>query len=168
MRKKRRIVALVLTLLFACSMSVQAGFTPRYEIDMPEIPDIHVELSDELKEAVNQAAQKQIEKMILDKPAIINATCWHCRYFYPYINNLIISWESVEGATSYKVEITDATGTRTKEVASNYLILTEGEDDFFPGCMDTEDVRPTVRVRAYGENETYSPWSDVVYIGCYK
>ena len=77
MRKKRRIVALVLTLLFACSMSVQAGFTPRYEIDMPEIPDIHVELSDELKEAVNQAAQKQIENMILDKPAIINATCWH-------------------------------------------------------------------------------------------
>ena len=168
MRKKRRLVALVLTLLFACSMSVQAGFTPRYEVDMPEIPDIHVELSDELKEAVNQAAQKQIEKMILDKPAIINATCWHCRYFYPYINNLIISWESVEGATSYKVEITDATGTRTKEVTSNYLILTEGEDDFFPGCMDTEDVRPTVRVRANGENETNIPWSDVVYIGCYK
>ena len=168
MRKKKRIVALVLTLLFACSMSVQAGFTPRYEVDMPEIPDIHVELSDEVKEAVNQAAQKQIEKMILDKPAIINATCWHCRYFYPYINNLIISWESVEGATSYKVEITDATGTRTKEVASNYLILTEGEDDFFPGCMDTEDVRPIVRVRAYGEEETYSPWSDAVDIGCYK
>ena len=168
MRKKKRILALVLTLLFARSMTARAGFTPRYEVDMPEIPEIHVELSDELKEAVNQAAQKQIEKMILDKPAIINATCWHCRYFYPYINNLIISWESVEGATSYKVEITDATGTRTKEVTSNYLILTEGEDDFFPGCMDTEDVRPTVRVRAYGEDETYSTWSDAVDIGCYK
>ena len=168
MRKKRRIVALVLTLLFACSMSVQAGFTPRYEVDMPEIPEIHVELSDELKEAVNQAAQKRIEKMILDKPSIINATCWHCRYFYPYINNLIISWESVEGATSYKVEVTDASGTRTKEVTSNYLILTEGEDDFFPGCMDTEDAHPTVRVRAYGEEETYSPRSDAVDIGCYK
>ena len=166
--RKKRIVALVLALLFACSMSAQAGFTPKYEIDMPEIPDIHMELSDELKEEVNQAAQKQIEKMILVKPAIINATCWHCRYFYPYINNLIISWESVEGATSYKIEVTDASGTRTKEVTKNYLILTEGEDDFFPGCMDTEDVRPTVRVRAYGENETYSPWSDVVYIGCYK
>ena len=166
--RNKLILALVLTLLLACSMTAQAGFTPRYEVDMPDIPDIHVELSDEVKEAVNQAAQKHIEKMILDKPAIINATCWHCRYFYPYINNLIISWESVEGATSYKVEITDATGTRTKEVASNYLILTEGEDDFFPGCMDTEDVRPAVRVRAYGENETYSPWSDVVYIGCYK
>ena len=168
MRKKRRILALVLTLLFACSMNAQAGFTPKYDVDMPEIPDIEVTLSDEVKEAVNQAAQKQIEKMILDKPAIINATCWHCRYFYPYINNLIISWESVEGATSYKVEVTDASGTRTKEVTKNYLILTEGEDDFFPGCMDTEELHPTVRVRAYGEDETYSMWSDAVEIGCDK
>ncbi|MGN0405340.1 MAG: hypothetical protein ACI4F1_08970 [Bariatricus sp.] len=168
MKKKRRIVALVLTLLFVCSMSVQAGFTPKYSVDMPEIPEIHVELSDEMKEAVNQAAQKQIEKMILDKPVIINATCWHCRYFYPYKNKLIISWEEVEGATSYKVEITDASGTRTKEVATTYLILTEGSDEIYPACMDTEELHPTVRVRAYGEDETYSMWSDAVEIGCYK
>ena len=166
--RNKLILALVLTLLLACSMTARAGFTPRYDVDMPEIPEIHVELSDELKEAVNQAAQKQIEKMILDKPVVVNATCWHCRYFYPYINNLIISWESVEGATSYKVEVTDASGTRTKEVTTNYMILTEGEDVFFPSCMYTEDVHPTVRVRAYGEDETYSMWSDVVDIGCYK
>ena len=168
MKKKRRIVALVLALVFACSMSVQAGFTPKYEIDMPEIPDIHVELSDEMKEAVNQAAQKQIEKMILDKPAIINATCWHCRYFYPYKDKLIIAWEEVEDATSYNVEVTDVSGTRTKEVATTYLILTEGNDDFFPACMDTEDVHPTVRIRAFGDDETYSMWSETVEIGCYK
>ena len=166
--KKLVSTIMALTLVVACSTVVQAGFTPKYNIDMPEVPDIKVELSDEVKEAVNNAAQKQIEKMILDKPVIVNATCWHCRYFYPYINNLIISWESVEGATSYKVEVTDASGTRTKEVTTNYLILTEGEDDFFPGCMDTEDVRPIVRVRAYGEDETYSPWSDAVEICCYK
>ena len=166
--KNKLILALVLTLLFVCSMSVQAGFTPKYSVDMPEIPEIHVELSDEMKEAVNQAAQKQIEKMILDKPAIINATCWHCRYFYPYKDKLIIAWESVEGATSYKVEVTDASGTRTKDVTTNYLILSEGTDDFFPSCMDTEDVHPTVRVRAYGEDETYSMWSETVEIGCYK
>ena len=40
MRKKKRIVALVLTLLLTCSMNAQAGFTPRYDVDMPEIPDI--------------------------------------------------------------------------------------------------------------------------------
>ena len=166
--RKKRIVALVLTLLFVCSMSAQAGFTPKYEIDMPEIPDIHVELSDDLKEAVNQAAQKQLEKMILDKPVVINATCWHCRYFYPYKDKLIIAWEEVEDATSYKVEVTDALGTRTNEVTTAYLILSEGNDDFFPACMDTEDAHPTVRVRAYGENETYSMWSETVEIGCYK
>lgn len=166
--RKKRIVALVLTLLFVCSMSVQAGFTPKYDVDMPTIPEIHVELSDEMKEAVNQAAQKQLEKMILDKPVIVNATCWHCRYFYPYKDKLIIAWEEVEGATSYKVEVTDASGTRAKEVATNYLILAEGNDDFFPACMDTEDVHPTVRIRAFGEDETYSMWSDTVEIGCYK
>ncbi|MGN8944791.1 hypothetical protein ACTNEF_06755 [Bariatricus sp. HCP28S3_E4] len=165
--KNKLILALVLALLSACSMTARAGFTPRYEVDMPEIPEVKAELSDEVKEAVNNAAQKQIEKMILDKPAIINATCWHCRYFYPYKNKLIISWESVEGATSYKVEITDASGTRTKEVTTNYLILSEGSD-FYPSCMDTEDVHPTVRVRAYGEDETYSMRSDVTEIRCYE
>ena len=83
MRKKRRIVALVLALLSACSMNAQAGFTPKYDVDMPEIPDIHVELSDELKEAVNQAAQKQIEKMILDKPVVWGAECrTHSNYSF--------------------------------------------------------------------------------------
>ena len=76
MKKKHTVIALITALVMACSMVAQAGFTPRYEVDMPTIPEIHVELSDEMKEAVNQAAQKQIEKMILDKPAIINATCW--------------------------------------------------------------------------------------------
>ena len=120
MRKKKRIVALVLTLLLTGSMTAQAGFTPKYEVDMPEIPDIHVELSDELKEAVNQAAQKQIEKMILDKTAIWHAECrTHTNYSF-----CTITWCKIEGATA--------------------------------------------RVRAYGEDETYSPWSDVAEICCYK
>lgn len=167
MKKKHTVIALIMALAMACSMVAQAGFTLKYAVNMPEIPEIHVELSDEVKEAVNQAAQKQIEKMILDKPVIVNATCWHCKYFHPYKNKLIISWESVEGATSYKVEVTDASGTRTKEVTKNYLILTEGEDDFFPSCMDTENAHPTVRVRAYGEDETYSMWSETVEVCCY-
>ena len=62
--RNKLIVALVLTLLIACSMIVQAGFTPRYEVDMPEIPDIHVELSDEMKEAVNQATRNQMISMM--------------------------------------------------------------------------------------------------------
>ena len=64
MRKKKRIAALVLTLLLTCSMSVQAGFTPRYDVDMPEIPDIHVELSDEMKEAVAKEVKEVTTKQV--------------------------------------------------------------------------------------------------------
>lgn len=75
----------------------QAGFAPRYDVDVPEISNIHVELSDEIKEAVSNAVQKQIEKMILDKPTIWHAECrTHDKY-----TSCIIMWGKVESATSY-------------------------------------------------------------------
>lgn len=158
--RNKLIVALALTLLFACSMNAQAGFTPRYEVDMPEIPEIHVELSDEVKEAVNQAAQKQIEKMILDKPVIWHAECrTHTNYSF-----CTITWCKVEGATSYKVEITKPDGTKkTYNTSGNWLAVHSYRDDFI-----SEMEGATARVRAYGEDETYSPWSDVAEICCYK
>ena len=160
MRKKKRIVALVLTLLFAYSMTARAGFTPRYDVDMPEIPDIHVELSDEMKEAVNQAAQKQIEKMILDKPVIWHAECrTHGNYSF-----CTVTWSKVDGATSYKVEITKPDGTKkTYNTSGNWLAVHSYRDDFI-----SEMEGATARVRAYGEDETYSPWSEPVEICCYK
>lgn len=158
--RNKLILALVLTLLFACSMTAQAGFTPRYDVDMPEIPDIHVELSDEMKEAVNQAAQKQIENMILDKTAIWHAECrTHTNYSF-----CTITWCKVEDATSYKVEITKPDGTKkTYDTSGNWLAVNSYRDDFI-----SEMEGATARVRAYGEDETYSPWSDAVEICCYK
>ena len=38
--KKLVSTIMALTLVMACSMVVQAGFTPKYNIDMPDIPDI--------------------------------------------------------------------------------------------------------------------------------
>ena len=161
MRKKRRIVTLVLTLLLTCSMVAQAGFTPRYDVDMPEIPDIHVELSDEVKEAVNQAAQKQIEKMILDKPVVWHAECrTHDKYTF-----CIITWGKVDGATSYKVEIVKQDGTKeTYNAKGNWLYANSRYNKFIAEGMNGA----TVRARAYGADETYSPWSDAVEISCYK
>ena len=158
--KKLVSTIMALTLVVACSMVVQAGFTPKYNIDMPEIPDIKVELSDEVKEAVNQAAQKQIEKMILDKPVIWHAECrTHANYSF-----CTITWCKVEGATSYKVEITKPDGTKkTYNTSGNWLAVHSYRDDFI-----SEMEGATARVRAYGEDETYSPWSDVTEIGCYK
>lgn len=155
--KKLVSTIMALTLVMACSIVVQAGFTPRYEVDMPEIPEIHVELSDELKEAVNNAAQKQIEKMILDKPVVWHAECrTHTNYSF-----CTITWCKVEGATSYKVEITKPDGTKKiYNTSGNWIAVHSYCDDFI-----SEMEGATARVRAYGEDEIYSPWSDVMEIG---
>ena len=155
--KKLVSTIIALTLVMACSVVVQAGFTPKYNIDIPEIPDIKVELSDEVKEAVNNAAQKQIEKMILDKPTI-----WHAEYrTHDKYTSCIITWGKVEGATSYKVEIAKADGTKeTYNAKGNWFYANSRYNKFFAEGIDGA----TVRVRAYGENETYSMWSDVVEI----
>ena len=138
-------------------MVTHAGFTPRYDVDMPEIPDIKVELSDEVKEAVNNAAQKQIEKMILDKPTIWHAECrTHDKY-----TSCIITRGKVEGATSYKVEIAKADGEKeTYNVKGNWLYVNSRYNKFIEEGMNGA----TVRVRAFGEDETYSMWSDVTEI----
>lgn len=159
--KKLVSTIMAITLVMACSMVVQAGFTPKYNIDMPEIPDIKVELSDEVKEAVNNAAQKQIEKMILDKPTIWYAEC----RIHDKHTSCIITWGKIENATSYKVEIVKQDGTKeTYNVKGNWFYANSRYNKFIMEGMNGD----TVRVRAYGEDETYSPWSDAVGIGCYK
>ena len=155
--KKLVSTIMALTLVMAYSMVVQAGFTPKHNIDMPEIPDIKVELSDEVKEAVNNAAQKQIEKMILDKPVVWGAECrTHDKYTF-----CIITWGKVDGATSYKVEIVKQDGTKeTYNVKGNWIYANSRYNKFIAEGMNGA----TVRVRAFGEDETYSLWSDVVEI----
>ena len=153
MKKKHTVIALIMALVMACSMVAQAGFTPRYEVDMPEVPDIKVELSDEMKEAVNNAVQKQIEKMILDKPTVWCAECrTHDKYTF-----CIITWGKVEGATSYKVEINNNDGTsNTYETTYNILSVNSYKDDFVKSITNES----TIRIKAYGDNDTFSLWSD--------
>lgn len=160
MKKKHTVIALIMALVMACSMVAQAGFTPRYDVDMPEIPDIEVTLSDEMKEAVNQAAQKQIEKMVLEQPVITSASYWQSTQRYEYAI-ATIAWDKVEDATSYKIEITKPDGT-AKTYKSQYNILSacNYNDEFVLPDLDGA----TVRVRAYGEDNTYSMWSDTVSI----
>lgn len=155
MKKKHTAIALIMIMVLACSMTAQAGFTPQYDVDMPTIPDIHVELTDATKDAIDQAVQKQLEKMTLDRPVIISAYHWQTRYS----SGLYVAWNPVDGATSHKVEVTKADGTvLTYDARYNWLYL------YNVGNLDGA----TVRVKAYGEDETYSLWSEPVEIGCYK
>ena len=148
--KKLVSIIMALTLAMALPMTAKA-YTPMYDVDMPEIPDIHVELSDQMKDAINQAVQKQLEKMVLSQPVITNAYHWKTRYS----SRLYVTWNPVECATSHKVEITKADGTvLTYDARYNWLYL-----------YNTGDLSgATVRVKSYGEDETYSLWSELVEI----
>lgn len=164
MKKKHTVIALIMALVMACSMVAQAGFTPRYDVDMPEIPDIEVTLSDEMKEAVNQAVQKQIEKMVLEQPVITSASYWQSTQRYEYAI-ATIAWDKIEDATSYKIGITKADGTsKTYESQYNILSVNSYNDDFIKSNMDGA----TVRVRAFGDDETYSMWSETVEINSFR
>ena len=144
--KKLVSIIMALTLAMALPMTAKA-YTPMYDVDMPEIPDIHVELSDQMKDDINQAVQKQLEKMVLSQPVITNAYHWKTRYS----SGLYVTWNPVECATSHKVEITKADGTvLTYDARYNWIYL------YNVGNLDWA----TVRVKAYGEDETYSLWSE--------
>ena len=142
---------MALTLTMALPMTAQAGFTPRYDVDMPTIPDIHVKLPDDTKDAVDQAVQKQLEKMVLSQPVIISAYHRKTRYS----SGLYVAWNPVDGATSHKVELTMPDGTvLTYDTQYNWLYL-----------YNTGDLTgATVKVKAYGEDGTYSLWSDEVAV----
>lgn len=161
MKKKHALIALITALVMACSMVAQAGFTPKYESPIPDIPEIHVELPDSVKEAVDQAVQKQIEKMVLEQPVITSASYWQSTQRYAIAT---IAWDKVEDATSYKIEITKADGTsKTFESQYNIMSACSYNDEFVLPDLDGA----TVRVRAYGEDETYSMWSETVEACCY-
>lgn len=153
-----------MALVMACSMVAQAGFTPRYDVDMPDIPEVKVELSDATKEAIDQAVKQQLEKMVLEQPVITSASYWQSTQRYEYAI-ATIAWDKVEDATSYKIEITKPDGT-AKTYKSQYNILSacNYNDEFVLPDLDGA----TVRVRAYGEDNTYSMWSDTVEINSFR
>ena len=155
--KKIMTLLLIGVLLIGSTLNVQAGFTPRYDIELPKIPDIKVELSDEMKAAVDQAVKKQLEKMILEKPDISLAIYSNVDTKKGTYTSLSIAWNAVEGATSYKVKIIKKDGTsKTYDTKYGVLNIYGSSDDFIVNGMSDA----VVRVRAFGEDETYSMWSD--------
>ena len=173
MKKLMKLFAITMALTMMISANALACsplYKPLSEYGYTGVPDVEVELSDEAKVSIGNAVQDYISKMVLDTPEIKSATYWHKNYFVRK-SNLIVTWKPVENATSYKVEITKPDGTkRVYETINTYLIVSEGADDFVTDCMKQENEDgvqyATVRVRAYGENETFSPWSNKVNVAC--
>ena len=155
MRKIKVLLSLMLVMLFAIGMhSTANACTPKLEIDMPEIPD--VELSDSTKDMISAGVENYFKKCILDKPIIESATCMNKtmgRYSFSY---LCVSWDKVENATSYKIEVIKNDGTSKVYETNKSYFYTSRQDEFIMEGMDGAKVK----VRAYGENDTFGVWSE--------
>lgn len=156
-RKRRKLAAIMCALTLALSTAVPvSACTPPLKTPSVEIPDITFQPDDALKEAINNAAKNWVEKCILVTPTV-EYTSYYSRaskYFsYSYV---AVKWSEVENATSYKVRITKADGT-WKEYDTTYTAFysTNYTDDFIADGMDDA----TVKVKAYGDNDTFSLWS---------
>ena len=162
MKKRSKLLAVVCaTVLSMSCVTPVFACTPKLNPPSVKIPDINFEPDDALKEAINNAAKNWIEKCILATPTVEYASHYKCasRYFsYTYV---AVKWSEVENATSYKVRITKADGT-WKEYDTSYTAFcsTNYTDDFIADGMDGA----TVKVKAYGDENKFSLWSDEVTV----
>lgn len=157
-RKRRKLAAIICALTLALSSAVPvSACTPPLKPPSVEIPDINFEPDDALKEAISNAAKNWIEKCILEKPTVNYATYFKSTSRYWSYGILNVKWDPIEDATSYEVCITKEDGAeKVFTTTYNSLFVSDRFDDFVANGMDGA----TVRVRAYGDNDTFGWWSD--------
>lgn len=157
-RKRRKLTAIICALTLALSSAIPVyACTPQLKTPSVEILDINFQPDGALKDAIDNAAKNWIEKCVLATPTVEYASYYKSasRYFnYSYV---AVKWSEVENATSYKVRVTKTDGSY-KEYDTTYTAFysTNYTDDFIADGMDGA----TVRVRAYGDNDTFGWWSD--------
>lgn len=166
MKKMKKLLAVVLTatLTFACAMPVKAC-TPPLNPPKIEIPEITVKIDDKLQEAMDAAAKKFIEKNVLEKPVVKYASYIKRTSRYGTYGCLSVQWDAIENATSYEIMVTKADGNKkTYTTTYNGLIRANYCDKFLEEGLE----EATIKVKAYGKDETFSLWSDVVDVGQYN
>lgn len=78
---------------------------------------------------------------------------------------LSVQWDKVDNATSYEVLVIKPDGTKkTYTTSYNTLVRANYFDEFLADGMNGV----TIRVKAYGEDETFSLWSDKVVVATYN
>jgi hypothetical protein len=156
-RKRRKLVAIICALTLALSSAVPVmACTPPLKPPSVEIPDIHFEPDDALKEAFDNAAKNWIEKCILGSPTVEYASYYKSASRYWSYGILNVKWDPIEDATSYEVCITKEDGAeKVFTTTYNSLFVSDRFDDFVANGMDGA----TVKVKAYGDNDTFGCWS---------
>lgn len=157
-RKRRKLAAIICALTLALSSAVPvSACTPPLKPPSVEIPDITFQPDDALKEAISNAAKNWIEKCILEKPTVNYATYFKSTSRYWSYGILNVKWDPIEDATSYEVCITKEDGAeKVFTTTYNSLFVSDRFDDFVANGMDGA----TVKVKAYGDNDTFGCWSD--------
>ena len=157
-RKRRKLAAIIcaLTLAFSSAVPVSAC-TPPLKTPSVEVPDINFQPDGALKDAISNAAKNWISKCILGTPTVDYTSYYKSTSRYFHYSYVAVKWSEVENATSYKVRITKTDGT-WEEYDTTYTAFysTNYTDDFIANGMDGAKVR----VRAYGDNDTFGWWSD--------
>jgi hypothetical protein len=166
MKKIKKLVTIMCAVMVAVSCAVPTmACTPPLKPPHIDIPEIEVKIDDKLQAGIDAAAKKFIEKNVLSKPVINNATYIQKTTRYGTYRCLSASWNKVDNATSYEVEVTKSDGTQ-KTYKTSYAVLVKSNyaDEFLDDGMDGA----TVKVKAYGVDETFSLWSDEVDVDQYN
>ena len=153
--KKKIFIGLLVASLFVPTVPVYAC-TPKLNPPHIEIPEIKVDISDELKEAFENAAKNFIEKNKLEVPEIESAMYLNMDFKWYKYSCVTVKWNTVENATRYKVRITKQNGEQKEfETDYNAFIISNYSDDFLNENMEGA----VVQVKALGENGVFSLWT---------
>ena len=166
MRKMKKLLATVLTatLTLTCAVPTMAC-TPPLKPPHIDIPEIEVKIDDKLQDAIDAAAKKFLEKNVLEKPVVKYASYIKRTSRYGTYGCLSVQWDKVDNATHYDVMVIKIDGTKkTYTTSYNAFVRANYYDEFLKDGLENA----TVRVKAYGENETFSLWSDEVDVDQYN
>ena len=166
MRKMKKLIAVVLmaVLTLACAVPTMAC-TPPLKPPHIDIPEIEVKIDGKTQEAFANAAKDFIKKNTLDKPVIKYASYIKRETRYGTYGCLSVRWDAVENATSYEIMVTKADGNKkTYTTTYNGLIRANYCDKFLEEGLE----EATIKVKAYGVDETFSLWSDEVDVDQYN
>lgn len=161
-KMKRTIIAMICVIAMSVFNVVPVfACTPKLNPPSVKIPDITIQIDDQLNEAISNAAQKFVENNVLATPGITNASYMHKESRYWSYGILNVKWDPIENATSYEVCITKEDGAeKVFTTTYNSLFVSDIFDDFVADGMDGA----TVKVKAYGDGDKFSLWSDEVTV----
>lgn len=139
------LVAAVITLgTVVPTYAVTPAYKPLSEYGYTGVSDIEVELSDAVKQGVDNAVQEQLKKYSLGIPQITKAE----QYSMLRNNVVYVQWNKVDDATGYDIQITKEDGTvDTYQSKYNFILI-------------RDIVNPlSVKVRASDDDGHLSYWS---------